>query len=100
LSLESRIIVRFLIFEAERTNRGYLSDVLAGHCPVEVPCVAGQNDDAAGRIGLQAVTVESIAQADVENTGDDRIESRSSGCLYGMSFTPAGSLTLIRYGPA
>ena len=34
----SRIVLRVPVFEAQRTNGRYLSDVLAGLCPVKVPC--------------------------------------------------------------
>src|SRR6266704_2472796 len=73
--LVSRIVLRVHVFETQRTNGRYLSDVLAGLCPVEVPRIAGQNDDAAGWIRLDLIAVESIAQTDVENTGHDRIDS-------------------------
>ena len=70
----SRIVLRVPVFEAQRTNGRYLSDVLAGLCPVEVPGITGQNDNAAGRICLDLIAVESIAHADVENTRHDRID--------------------------
>jgi hypothetical protein len=63
--LVSRIVLRVPIFEAQRTNCRHLGDVLAGLCPVEVPPLAWQNDDASGRIRLDLIAVESIAQADV-----------------------------------
>jgi hypothetical protein len=65
----SRIVLRVLVLEAKRTNRSYLGDVFAGLRPMEVPRIAGQNDDAATRIRLDLIAVESIAQADLENAG-------------------------------
>jgi len=47
------IVLRVDIFKAKRPNRRHLRDVLAGPRPVEVGCVAGQNDYRAGRIGHQ-----------------------------------------------
>ena len=38
MSLVSRIVLRIHVFETQRTNGRYLSDVLAGLCPVKVPC--------------------------------------------------------------
>src|SRR2546430_14043969 len=77
------------VFEAQRTNGRYLGHVLTGFRPVEVGRIAGQNDDATGRIRLHLVTVELIAQADVENAGDDRVDSvlrylsdRSEDCRW------------------
>ena len=62
----SRIIFRADVFKAKRPNRRHLRDVLTGFRPVEMGCIARQNDDAAGRIRLQLIGVELIAQADVE----------------------------------
>jgi hypothetical protein len=59
VSFVSRIVLHVLVFETQRTNGRYLSDVLAGLCPVEVPRIAGQNDDAAGWIRLDLIAVES-----------------------------------------
>lgn len=36
---------------------------------------ARQHDDAAGRIGLYLITIESIAQADVKDARHDRVDS-------------------------
>jgi hypothetical protein len=58
--------------------------------------VAGQNDDAAGRICFDLVAVEPITEADVENAGHDRVV----GCLWDISFTPAGALTRSHRGLA
>src|SRR6516164_1807775 len=38
-------------------------------------CIAGQNDHAAGRICLQLVGIELIAEADVENTRNNCVDS-------------------------
>src|SRR5215471_11845474 len=70
----TRIVLRVPVFEAQRTNGRYLSDVLAGLCPMEVPRIAGQNDDAAGWICLDVIAVESIAEADVEHARHDRVD--------------------------
>ena len=42
---------------------------------MEMRGIAGQNNDASGRIGLQFVRVELIAQADVENARDHRVDT-------------------------
>ena len=75
LLVSTWIIGGIKVFEAQRTNGRYLGDVLTGFCPVEVGRIAGQNDDAAGRIRIHLVAVEPIAQADVENAGHDRVHS-------------------------
>ena len=50
------------------------------------------------RIRLQLLAVEVFAEADVEDTGDHRVDAiLRLSC--GISLTPAGSLTLITYGP-
>jgi hypothetical protein len=46
----SRIVSRGDVFKRERPNRRHLRDVFTGLGPVEVSGIAGQNDDAAGRI--------------------------------------------------
>src|SRR5437762_2662897 len=71
----TRIVGGIEIFKAQRTNGRYLGDVLTGFCPVEVGCIAGQNDDATGRICFHPIAVELITQADVENAGHDRVHS-------------------------
>jgi len=48
--LPARIVVGIQVFEAQWTDAGYLADVFAGLCPVEVRRIAGQNYHAAGRI--------------------------------------------------
>jgi len=58
----SRIILRIPVLEAKRTNRRYLGDVFAGLRPMEVPRIAGQNDDAARRIRRDLIAVESVAR--------------------------------------
>jgi hypothetical protein len=42
---------------------------------MEVPRVAGQNDNAAGWICVEVLRIESIAQADVKDAGNDRVNS-------------------------
>ena len=61
----TRIVAGIQVLEAQRTDSGYLGDVLTGFCPVEVIRIAGQNDDATGRIRLHFIAVELIAQADI-----------------------------------
>src|ERR1700733_14358545 len=68
------IVARVDVVEADRPERRDLGDVLAGLRPVEVRRLARQHDDGAGRIRLQLVRVEVLAQPDVENTGDDRVD--------------------------
>src|SRR5256885_6024377 len=53
--LLTRIVVRIQVFEAQRTDRRYLGDVLTGFCPMEVGRIAGQNNDAAGWIRFDLV---------------------------------------------
>src|ERR1700730_1951583 len=79
-ALLPRIVIWIEIFEAKRPNRRYLRDVLAGLGPMEVPGIAGQNDDAAGRIGLHLVAVELLAETDIENARYDRVDA-----VLGMS---------------
>src|SRR5262245_54128960 len=71
----TRVVVRVQVFEAQRTDGRHLGDVLTGFCPMEVRRIARQNNDATGRISLDLITVELIAQADVEDTGHDGIDS-------------------------
>src|SRR5437762_14166014 len=71
----TRIVGGIQVFEAQRTNGRYLGDVLTGFGPVEVGRIAGQNDDAPRRICFHLVAVELIAQADVEHTRHDRVDS-------------------------
>src|SRR5262245_25627216 len=73
--LPARIVVGIQVFEAQWTDAGYLADVFARLCPVEVGRIAGKNDHAAGRIGLQLIGIELIANPDVKNAGDDCIDS-------------------------
>ena len=42
---------------------------------MEMRGIAGENDDATRRIGLQLIGVELIAQADVEDAGDDCVDT-------------------------
>src|SRR4051794_33313351 len=59
------------IFQAKRTNRRHLGDVLTGFRPVEMRRIARQNDNATGWIRLEFIGVELITLADVENAGDN-----------------------------
>jgi hypothetical protein len=42
---------------------------------MEMGCVAGQKDYRAWRISLEFVSVEFVAQADIEDAGNDRVYS-------------------------
>src|ERR1700731_3857346 len=42
---------------------------------MEMPSLAGQNDDASGRIGFHLVAVERLAKSDVEDARHDRIDA-------------------------
>jgi hypothetical protein len=57
----TRIVTRIRVFDAQRTNGGYLGDVLTELCPVEVGRIAGHNDNATGRVCFQLIAVELIA---------------------------------------
>src|ERR1700730_6956428 len=71
----ARIINRVMVFEAERTDCRYLGDVFARLCPVKMPGLAGQNDNAPRRIGFHIVTVERFAKSYVENAPPDRVDA-------------------------
>jgi hypothetical protein len=60
---------------AKRADRCHLRDVFAGLRPVEVRCVARQNDYISGRICLQFVGIEFVAKTDVEDTGYDCVHA-------------------------
>jgi hypothetical protein len=90
----TRIVAEIHVFDAQRTNGRYLSDILTRLCPMEMGSIAGQDDNATGRISLNLIITELIAEADVENAGYDRIDSVLR-CLCGINFTPDGTLTLI-----
>ena len=71
----ARIVGLVEVFQTQWTDGRHLRDVLAGLCPVKVDRTAGQDNDAAGRISMNLVAVELIAEADVENTRYDRINA-------------------------
>ena len=71
----SRIVFCAEVFKAKRPDRRYLRDVFTGFRPVEMGRIAGQNNDAAGRIRLEFIRVELITQADVENAGYNGVNS-------------------------
>jgi hypothetical protein len=73
-ALFARIIGGIEKFNAERADRRYLRDVLAGSRPVEMGSVAGQHDHASRRKSLNLVAVELIAEADVEHARHDRVD--------------------------
>src|SRR4051812_44134626 len=56
--LLTRIVAVIQVFKTQRADRRDLGDVLAGLCPMEMRRVAGQYDDAAGRIRLHPVAVK------------------------------------------
>src|SRR2546430_762961 len=57
------------VFEAQGANGRYLGDVLTGFCPVEVGRIAGQNDDATGRICFHLIAVEMIDKVEAYPPG-------------------------------
>jgi AcrR family transcriptional regulator len=71
---DPRIVVRVHVLEADRADGRHLRHVFARFRPVEVTGAAGQDHDGAWRVGLQLLFVELVTQADVENTGYDRID--------------------------
>src|SRR5258708_27214328 len=71
----SRIVFRAEVLQSRRPHRGYLCDVLAGFRPVEMGRVSRENDYGARRIGFQLARVELIAQPDIEDTGNNGIDS-------------------------
>jgi hypothetical protein len=71
----ARIVSGIEILKTKRSDRRYLRDVLAGLCPMEVRCVAGEDDHASGRKRLHPITVERFAQTNVEDARHDRINS-------------------------
>src|SRR5208282_6538475 len=73
--LLARIVAGIQVLEAKRPNRCYLSDVFAGLCPVKVGGIARQNDDAARRIRVHHIAVELIAQADIEDSGHNCVDT-------------------------
>ena len=91
----TRIVARIQVFATQRTDCVYLCDVLTGFCPVEVIRIAGQNDDATGRIRGHFVAVEPIAEADVENAGRASWQA-SSNCSGHRSRLPVGSSAPIQ----
>jgi hypothetical protein len=92
--LVARIVLCLAVFEAERADSGHLRDVLAGFGPMEVPGVARQDDQAAGWMRLQFFGVEAIAQADIEDAGDDGIDA-VLGMAMRHELHPDGTLTRI-----
>jgi hypothetical protein len=57
----SWIVVRADVFKPKRSNRRHLRYVLTGFRPVEMRRIAGQNDNASGRICLQLFRIELLA---------------------------------------
>src|SRR5215469_11811524 len=75
LALVPRIVFRVHVFKAKRSNRRHLRDVLPGFCPVEVGGIARQDNHATWWIRPNLIAVELISQADVENAGNDCVDS-------------------------
>jgi len=71
----TRIVAEIHVIDAQRTDSRYLGDLLTRLCPVEMGRVAGQNDDATGRISLHLIAVELVAETDVENARQDRVDT-------------------------
>jgi hypothetical protein len=63
-NVPARIVAWIEVFEAQRSNGRYLSDVFTGLCPVEVERIAGQNDDA-----MQRQMLPDIASSISESVG-------------------------------
>jgi hypothetical protein len=63
------------VFKSEGSNRRHLLDVFTGFRPTEMGRIAGLNDNANVGIRLQLTRVELITQADVENAGDNWVDS-------------------------
>src|SRR5271156_2196306 len=74
-TLPTRIVARIQIFEAKRSDRRDLRDVLAGFRPMEVWRIPWKDDDATRRISIHLIAVEAVAKPDVEDAGDDRVDA-------------------------
>ena len=70
----SRVVFWTDVFKAKRTNRCNLRDVFTRFRPVEMGCIARQNDNASGRIRLEFIGIELITQTDIENAGDNCVD--------------------------
>src|SRR6185437_15592728 len=68
-------LIDFSILEAERADRRDLRDIFAGFRPMAVPGLSRQDDDAARRIGLYLLTIELLAESDIEHVRHDRIDA-------------------------
>ena len=73
--LVARIVVRIHVLKSQWAKRTYLCDVLTGLGPVEVWCIAGQDDYSARRICLQLIIIETISEADIKDAGDHCVHS-------------------------
>ena len=71
----TRIVAEIHVIDAQRTDGRYLGDVLTRLCPVEMGRIARQYDDATGRISLYLIAVERVAETDVENARQDRVDT-------------------------
>src|SRR5215471_20841340 len=73
--LLTRIVARLHVFKAQRANSRYLGDICSGLCPVEMGRVAWQNHNASRRKRLHLVAIKLIAETDVENARNDRVDA-------------------------
>jgi len=96
--LLTRIVAGIQVFKAQRTDGRYLGDVLGGLGPMKVVRIARQDDNAAGRISLELVGIELIADANVKDAGDDRVDSILR-MFVRHELYPRGYLDPDRVGP-
>ena len=61
--LDTRVVLRVYVFQAQLADGRCLRDLLALLCPVEVSCVARKKDNAALRIRLNLASVELVASS-------------------------------------
>src|SRR5215469_3374521 len=71
----TRVIGAVRVFETQRPDCRDLGDVFARLCPMEMPGIAGKDEDRAGRISGDGVTIEPVAETDVEDAGHDRVNA-------------------------
>jgi len=69
------VVAGIQIIQAQWADRRHLRHVLARLRPVEVGRISRKNDHAAGRIRRHGPSVELIAQANIENAGNDRVDA-------------------------
>src|SRR5215475_1687320 len=69
------VIGTVCVFETQRPNCRNLRDILARLRPVEMPRTAGKYYDRARWVRGERVAIECMAQTDVENTRDNRVDT-------------------------